>query len=148
MKIVALVLAVFFSTLNCSSNKNAVNKAQDLIFVYEVSSRGFYQQTKVSKEALEFSEDKATTQGEVYTVSDSDWDELMNLLKGIDVKDLQNLDSPTNYRAVDGAAIATFSVTLKGETFKTSMFDKGYPPIEIKPLVEKMVSMRAIVAKN
>ncbi|OIQ27780.1 MAG: hypothetical protein BM564_11925 [Bacteroidetes bacterium MedPE-SWsnd-G2] len=148
MKAVFLFSTLFVLAFNCGSSQNMKEKQQDVVFVYEVSSRGFFQQTSISKETLVFSEDRTTKQGESYKVSEEDWNMLLGLLNNVEVSEFKNLTSPTNYRAIDGAAIATFRVKINDEVYQTPMFDNGYPPVEIKNLVEKVVKMGAIVVKS
>ena len=66
----------------------------------------------------------------------------MRLLENINLKTLPNLKSPTNYRQFDGAPHAQLSVIQKGDTIQSSGFDHKYPPTELKPLVEHILSLQ------
>ena len=66
----------------------------------------------------------------------------MQLLAEINVVTLPNLKSPTNFRQYDGAPFAQLSVIQKGDTIQSSYFDHKYPPAQIKPLVEYILSLQ------
>jgi hypothetical protein len=51
---------------------------------------------------------------------------------------LSQLKAPTEKRFYDGAAIGNLSVSHNGETYGTSGFDHGNPPVEIEQLVTFM----------
>ena len=52
---------------------------------------------------------------------------------------MKNLKSPTEKRFYGGAPEATITITFNGEDFVSADFDEGFPPEEIKKLVEKII---------
>jgi len=51
-------------------------------------------------------------------------------------------------RQYDGAAHATLTITRSKEKTKASTFDHGYPPDNIKTLVEKLLSFKKLASKQ
>ena len=73
--------------------------------------------------------------------SETKWHTLNSLLETINLEQLPNLESPSDNRFVDRAAIANLTIHFKGETYKTEGFDDGNPPREIAELVKEILSM-------
>ena len=74
-------------------------------------------------------------------ISDADWKELVGYFETINLDGLSSLKTPTEKRFHDGAAIANLKVIYKDKTYETNAFDHGYPPAEIKKIVDKINSL-------
>ncbi|MDK2771345.1 MAG: hypothetical protein KYX68_03820, partial [Flavobacterium sp.] len=59
----------------------------------------------------------------------------------VDKEGLQNLKAPTEKRFYDGAAIAHFRVIEGDKTYESCAFDGGFPPAEIKEIVDKIIEV-------
>ena len=73
-------------------------------------------------------------------ISDADWKVLTTEFEKLNLEAIPNLKAPTEKRFYDGAAIANFRITYKGKTYETKGFDHGFPPLEIKKIVVRLVS--------
>ena len=150
MKLVFGLVFIFLFSNEChqKDSKKSIPFQDEISFTYEATSRGFYEMTEITKDSILFSNDRDLEEVEVSKCNTKDWSELIQLLKEIDVKSLSQLESPTNKHQVDAAAIATFSVKINDETYETNVFDHGYPPKPISSLVNKVLSMKEMVAKH
>jgi hypothetical protein len=54
----------------------------------------------------------------------------------LDLENLTNLKAPTEKRFYDGAAIANLKIIYNGKIYQSSDFDHGFPPMQIKRVVE------------
>lgn len=150
MKLVFSLLFMFLLSNECHHKDSKFDKlSQDNIsLTYEASTRGFYEITEITKDSILFSNDRNLKDFIVSKCNSEDWNELIQLLKKIDLKSLSQLDAPTTKHQVDAAAMATFSVKVNDETYETNVFDHGYPPKPILALVNKVLSMKEMVAKH
>ena len=150
MKLVFGLLFMMLFSNECHHHASQISfSAQDDIrFTYEASSRGFYEIKEITKDSILFSNDRNLKEVEVFKCDANDWNELIELLKEIDVKSISQLEAPTKKHQVDAAAMATFSVKIDNETYETNVFDHGYPPKPISSLVNKVLSMKENMAKH
>ena len=150
MKLVFGLLFVLLISNECHhQDSKASNLAQeDINITYEAKTQGFYEKTSIKKDSIIFSNDRNLKEVVGTQCKVDDWNELLTLLMEIDVKSLSQLKAPTNKHQFDAAAMATFSVKINDETYKTEIFDHGYPPKPISALVNKVLSMKEMVAKH
>lgn len=155
------LLAIFMLNKECDQNKTTdvksttVNSEQiskvdqdNTTIWYEATTRGFYEKIWITKDSITVTNDRNQKEKMSYKTQESDWNELMSLLKEINLKSLPDLEAPTSMRHYDGAAIATLGVTKDKEEIKSNSFDHGHPPKTIESLVNKMISMRKKFEKN
>jgi hypothetical protein len=155
MKTVSLLASILFVCMSCNCQKKTAAQAnitevqndtmamaqQDMRIEYEANTRGFYQKIIIQNQTISVSKDRKGLDKPVETkISNADWKQLMSSLNAIRLEELPNLKAPTEKRFYDGAAIAGLKITSKDKTYETSSFDHGFPPAEIKKLVDKIVS--------
>ena len=149
MKFVFSLLFMFIFSNECHHNSQNFFLTQDEIsFTYEASTRGFYEITEITKDSILFSTDRNLKEVEASKCNNEDWNELIKLLKEIDVKTLSKLESPTSKHQVDAAAMATFTVKINDDIYETNVFDHGNPPKPISSLVNKVLSMKEMMSKH
>jgi hypothetical protein len=140
MKILSLLFLTIFLGNGCDSAK-----AQDIetaVIEYTANTRGFYQKITVKNQMLTVSKDRDGNDKPVPTkISDADWKELVDFFKKVELDSLSKLKAPTEKRFYDGAAIANLKITFKDKTYETDSFDHGFPPKEIKKLVNTITSL-------
>lgn len=140
MKIVSFLSVFLFVLGSCNSQKSAVgmnNKMNGIEIQYEANTRGFYQKLVLKNALISSSKDRDGIENPiVQKISEMEWNVLLEEINKLDLEHLPNLKSPTNKRAYDGAAIANLKIIYKGKTYQTSHFDHGFPPMEIKTVVE------------
>jgi hypothetical protein len=140
MKILSLLFLTIFLGNGCDSAK-----AQDIetaVIEYTANTRGFYQKITVKNQMLTISKDRDGNDKPVPSkISDADWKELVDCFKKVELDSLAKLKAPTEKRFHDGAAIANLKITLKDKSYETNSFDHGFPPNEIKKLVNTITSL-------
>jgi hypothetical protein len=140
MKIVSFLSVFLFVLGSCNSQKSAVgmnNKMNGIEIQYEANTRGFYQKLVLKNALISFTNDRDGKKNPiVQKISDADWNALIYEINKVDLENLSNLKAPTEKRFYDGAAIANLKIIYKGKTYQTSHFDHGFPPMEIKTVVE------------
>ena len=140
MRIVSLLSVLVFVLGSCNSQKNAIGTSiemKDIEIQYEVNTRGFYQKLVLKNAAVSSTNDRDGKENPiVQKVTDADWSALNDELNKVDLENLPNLKAPTEKRFYDGAAIANLKIIYKGNTYQTTDFDHGFPPMQIKRVVE------------
>lgn len=140
MRTVSLLWAFLFALASCNSQKNTVGstiKMKDIEIQYEANTRGFYQKLVLKNATISSTKDRKGIEIPiVQPVSKTDWNAFKDEINKVDFENLPNLKSPTEKRFYDGAAIANLKITYKGKTYQTTDFDHGFPPMQIKRVVE------------
>lgn len=140
MRIFTFLSVFLFILGSCNSQKNAIganSKWDDIEIQYEANTRGFYQKLIVQNHTISSTNDRNRVKVPiVQKISDADWNALISEYNKVDLEGLPNLKAPTEKRFYDGAAIANLKIIYKGKTYQTSDFDHGFPPMQIKRVVE------------
>ncbi len=149
MKLLVTCFTLIFFTTNCNSKKKVVtqnnettSQQSEVTISYSAHTRGFFQELILKQNNLTEFKDYEKLKAISSDLDAIDWKECLRLLDQINLKNLPNLKSPTNYRQYDGAAFARLTVIQKGDTIQSGSFDHKYPPTEIKPLVEYILSLQ------
>ena len=149
MKIILSFLAIILITKDCNNTSVALNtQEQDITIIYHASSRGSFEEITVSKDSFSITTDRTRKDIAFYKTPTKDWNDSLKLLEVIEINQLPNLKAPTSMRQYDGAAHATLIIKSNSGKIQTSSFDHGYPPEEIKPLVEKLLSFKKLTSKQ
>jgi hypothetical protein len=140
MRIVSLLSVLLFVLGSCNSLKNGVGTSvemKDIEIQYEANTRGFYNKLILKNATISSTNDREGKENPiVQKVSEVDWNALIQELNKVDLENLSNLKAPTEKRFYDGAAIANLKITYKGKIYQSSDFDHGFPPMQIKRVVE------------
>ena len=67
--------------------------------------------------------------------------QMMALVDEMELDEIGTLIPPSNNSATDRALIASLKVSKDGKIYESSSFDEGNPPMEIKPLIDKIVAL-------
>jgi len=137
MKLISCFLLSLFLSKGCvNQSKQDFSKST---LTYTAETRGFYMQITIKDKELRITKDRETRLPSVQLqLSKEQQKKVLSYLKAIDVPNLSQLKAPTEKRFYDGAAIGNLSVSHNGETYGTSGFDHGNPPVEIEQLVTFM----------
>ena len=139
MKLFTLILLSILLGKSCSSQTK--NDLKTAILEYTANTRGFYQKISIKDQMVSVSKDRSGMDEPVTTkISDADWKELVGYFENINLDGLPSLKAPTEKRFHDGAAIANLKVIYKDKAYETKAFDHGYPPAEIKKIIDKINS--------
>ncbi len=139
MKLISMLLLCVSLCKNCSSSSQ--NDLKNAVIEYTASTRGFYTKISIKNQMISISKDRNATNPAVETkISDAEWHELIELFKAIDLKSIAALKSPTEKRYYDGAAIGNLKINYQEKEYQSSAFDHGFPPEEIKKVVDKINS--------
>jgi len=115
---------------------------------YEATTRGFYEKIWVANDSITVTSDRDHKALLRYATPEKDWNELMSLLKDVNIKEMPNLESPTKMRHHDGAAHAILTVGKGESEIQSNGFDHGHPPKAIEAVVNKVLSMKEMYEKN
>ncbi|WP_397364355.1 META domain-containing protein [Olleya sp. R77988] len=121
------------------SSKIAQTQDDGLYFEYSAITRGTFKMVKVDQNNIK-TQLSRTAKEATNACSRENWDILKSLTEAIDLKALSKLEAPSKAHQYDGAAVASLTIKVKGETYQTQAFDDGNPPKEIAELVNKLLS--------
>jgi hypothetical protein len=137
MKVFAMIFLSVFLGKSCESK--AQKDLKIALLEYTANTRGFYQKITIQDQMVTVSKNRSGNDNPIATkISDKDWKELVAYFETIDLDSLETLKAPTEKRFHDGAAIADLKVVYYNKIYQTVSFDHGYPPQEIKNLVDKL----------
>jgi hypothetical protein len=137
MKVFAMILLSVFLGKSCDSK--AQKDLKTAVLEYTANTRGFYQKITIQDQMVTVSKNRNGNDNPIATkISDKDWKELVGYFEVINLDSLSNFKAPTEKRFHDGAAIAGLKLVYNDKTYQTASFDHGYPPLEIKNLVDKI----------
>lgn len=152
MKLLIAICSLVFIPKQCnavSSNYTELQKRQDTITItYQAVSRGFFEQISISRNSITISNDLNMKDVKTYNSSTENWKVCLELLSKININGLSELKAPTTYRYTDGAAHATLIIKDGDKETRSSEFDHGHPPQDIKELVEKLQSFKKLSSKQ
>ena len=139
MKLFTVILLSIFLSKSCTSQTK--NDLKTAVLEYTANTRGFYQKITIQDQMVSISKDREGNDKPVAKkISEKDWKELVGYFESMELDSLSTLKAPTEKRFYDGAAIANLKVIYKDKTYETAAFDHGFPPAEIKKLVDKINS--------
>lgn len=134
MKLLSLFFLTIFLGKGCDAQKQ--QDLQTTVIEYVANTRGFYKKITVQNQMVLVSKDRKGNDKPVQIkISDSDWKKLIADFQEINLDEVPNLKAPSEKRFYDGAAIANLKIIHKDKTYKSTNFDHGNPPAEIKKLV-------------
>ncbi|TJY38088.1 hypothetical protein [Pontimicrobium aquaticum] len=152
MKSLIILLSLIFIPKQCntvSSNYTELQKRQETITItYQAVSRGFFEEISISSDSITISNNINRKNVKTYNSSIEDWNTCLELLSKIKINGLSILKAPTTFRYADGAAHATLIIKDGDKEIRSSEFDHGHPPQEIKELVEKLQSFKKLSSKQ
>ena len=138
MKVITLIFLSLFLSKGCS--QEAKKDSANTTIEYIANTRGFYQKTVIKNQMISISRDRDEKgNGATTSISNEDWKELLGYFEPLDLDSLATYKDPTQKRFYDGAAIANLKIVYKEKEYMTTEFDHGFPPAEIKKLVDKIV---------
>ena len=139
MKLLSLLFLTIILGKGCDNA--TAQDMQNTVIEYTANTRGFYQNITIKDQLVSVSKDRNNNDKAISTkISDADWAALINDFKELKLETLKDLKAPTEKRFYDGAAIANLKITYKDKSYETTSFDHGFPPKEIKKLVDKINS--------
>ncbi|WP_406685533.1 META domain-containing protein [Seonamhaeicola sp. MEBiC1930] len=135
------------SSLRLLENKTVLIEAikkvvhnHSISFEYSKHSRGAYQNICVSKKSIIIKNKRVGDEIGV-GCSEEQWQNIIDIIKNIDIERIQNLEAPSQKRLYDGAAIAKLKIIYDGKTYETPSFDHGNPNPYIANLVKEILSI-------
>ena len=131
-----------------TEKEKAMGKANGLSIIYDVTSRGYKNYIEISEETLKLSNDRSLSNMQSYATDTKDWGAITSMLENINPKSLKDLKAPTDKRLYDGAGHATLTIVNGDVAYTSNTFDDGFPPSEIKALVNKMLALAEKVKKQ
>lgn len=120
--------------------------AKQVISAYEYSAtgRGYNLNITVTKDSTVLTENVFRDPAKVtaYATSPELWKSLNDNSKNIDLKKINDLESPTNRRDTDAALYGKMVFKTADSTYTSSSFDAGKPHLIMKPVVDSIANLK------
>lgn len=147
-----IVLIVFSNACEERSSNNKpdsyIQDQTNLTISYKATTRGFYEKIWITKDSIYMTTDRNSQHINSQALNADFWNELLSLVNKTDLEELEHLVPPSKMHQVDGAAMATLEVKRNQKVFTTKVFDHGHPPKTISALVNKVLSVKELLAKQ
>ena len=144
MKKLAILLFATILTVGCASKKTtaAMQKNIDLVsFEYEAMTRGNFKKVIVTQDSIITIKDRDMRDVVKNTISKTDWESMVKALDKVNLESIETLEPPSKKHQYDGALAAYLLVTKTENSYRSSTFDHGAPPVALKPLVDKIIEV-------
>ena len=110
MKILIIILSFIFTDNHCSESRQLQD---DISFEYSAVTRGSYKKILIKNDTISIFK-KRDSKPSVKTCSEENWKRLNDMLKTINLEQLNTFEAPSEKRFVDAAAIANLTITHHG----------------------------------
>ena len=138
MKITFFALLLIFFAANDCSNQDS-DKISSI--TYETFTRGSSTLYTVIPGKIHLKSTGINAMQNSNSITSEDWQVLLENLEGVEVPRINQLKSPSDFRASDAALHAILSIRKNDTIYKTNSFDHGNAPATIKPLVEAILRL-------
>jgi len=120
--------------------------AKQTIAAYEYSAtgRGYNLTVAVTKDSTVLTENVFRDPAKItaYATSPELWKSLNDNSKNIDLKNINDLESPTNRRDTDAALYGKMTFKTADTVYVSSSFDAGQPHLIMKPVVDSLANVK------
>ena len=143
-----LITCLTLIVLACNSAKLSNDYAleefeqNELKLIYQAHTRGFFEEVSITEKSMVFLNNRKRINPINSSITSKEWKACINLVDAIDLKSISKLTAPSDLRYTDRVPYAYLSVIKKGDTIKSIDFDHKNPPIELKQLVEHIISIK------
>lgn len=144
MRILLILVCFTLLSTQCASKKNTIsksNKEEKIVFIYKHYTRGFYREYHIKEKKIRTINDYQKTNFIDKETIPLDWATCLNFLSSIDLKTINQLESPSNLRQTDRVHHAEISIIINDTIFRSNSFDHENPPKALKPLVDNLIYM-------
>ncbi len=130
-----IVPVVFLLMMNCA----AQNKTKEFDKIaYEAQTRGSLVQLTIEGNKLSY---KTYQKEGTKEVAKEQLEELKRIVNELNLDEISDLKAPSEKRITDGALHAEFTIKIADKEYKSSIFDAGNPPKELKKLEDLLYSL-------
>lgn len=130
-----IVPVVFLLMMNCA----AQNKTKEFDKIaYKAQTRGSLVQLTIEGNKLSY---KTYQKEGTKEVTKEQLEELKRIVNELDLDEISDLKAPSEKRITDGALHAEFTIKIADKEYKSSIFDAGNPPKELKKLEDLLYSL-------
>ncbi|WP_440068831.1 hypothetical protein [Tenacibaculum discolor] len=136
MKYLKIIIPVMFLLMmNCA----AQNKTKEFDKIaYEAQTRGSLVQLTIEGNKLSY---KTHQKEGTKEVTKEQLEELKRIVSELNLDEISDLKAPSEKRITDGALHAEFTIKIADKEYKSSIFDAGNPPKELKKLEDLLYSL-------
>ncbi|CAM1349771.1 MULTISPECIES: hypothetical protein [Tenacibaculum] len=130
-----IVPVVFLLMMNCA----AQNKTKEFDKIaYEAQTRGSLVQLTIEGNKLSY---KTYQKEGTKEVTKEQLEELKRIVNELNLDKISDLKAPSEKRITDGALHAELTIKIADKEYKSSTFDAGNPPKELKKLEDLLYSL-------
>ncbi|WP_299673029.1 hypothetical protein [uncultured Tenacibaculum sp.] len=123
---------ILLSTVGCISQKdNQTSTISEVTF--NAHTRGAMENINLIDNTVTYKDYNTT---KTYSITKDKKEQLLDLIKNLELKSISELKAPSDKRATDAALHASLQIRTTNETYISSDFDHDNPPNELKPIID------------
>lgn len=139
MKSILILMLFFIANGSCGSYGQRSDMAFNL--VYTAKTRGASIEFFIDNDSI-----SAITTGYgglngKRALKSDDQKKLVALIHSVEVENIHILSPPSHENTLDRALTAKVQIAINGTKYESSTFDHGNPPMELKPLINKILAL-------
>lgn len=139
MKYLTMVFLILSMNPTCSEQNQ--DRTIQFSVTYKAATRGANFEYIISNEQIIIYSMGLDQKNGERAITPQERNQVMALVNKIELDGIRTLVPPSNNSVTDRALIASLKVSIGGKIHKSSSFDEGNPPKEIKPLIDKIVAL-------
>ena len=145
---ITLVIATGCKSKSSSAEANKLAKSY-VKYEYRAYTRGSNIAILIDNKSISAASSNPTEVNTAipFAINEKDWNTLLEETGKVKLAGFETLAVPSKKHQFDGALAATLKITVDGKEYQTQTFDHGNPPVEIKPLVEKIIEVSKLEKK-
>lgn len=131
---------MLLTTNQCSYKEKEQQRNNNMEIVYETLSMGSNKQIIINFEKVKII-NWLTKEERERELSNKERNEIEKALNQIDLNTIGQLKAPTDKRLYDGAPHAVLIIRNEDKEIKSTSFDHGEPPQELKKIVDEILKI-------
>ncbi len=143
MKYLVVVLLSIFINKGCSQENQDDVMLKSI--TYQAVTRGSDYKCTVDKQKVGVSTSGLETSSSSKDISKNDWGVIKAMVEKLEVSTIDKLEAPSANSSVDRTAIGSLSIRIGETIYESASFDDSNPPKELKPLINKILSLAETV---
>lgn len=144
LKIVSGITLFIFLLISCGSSKSINSNESDITKIsLEKSAMGGLFKMEINEKELHLDSKSIDGSDEagIGNVTPEVWKKINDLIRKLDLNQMENWPAPTHDYAFDGARASSIHIERNGKIFTSQTFDEGRPPKELKELYDYLESL-------
>lgn len=120
-----------------------ITQEKAMVITYEAASRGYYLKIIVDQKNILYYDKEGRDSNIPFMkiCKSKEWKSLTTFLENTRITSLPKFKAPSTNYTMDRVPLAHLTISVGNKKYNSNSFDHGNPPLEIKPIVNYMISL-------